>query len=265
MRSFIYSLGVYAILLLVIGCQPVAVQKQPPEKQALKKPEIPDLPDSVLMQNEGENVRQSPNGRILGQLYMDERIFIDGRVGNWLLFHNEWFDSAYVWAPSAGMECINLYSPITYYDTTTRQFYPVEYIQDLLGVEGRAMNETAHEYQLVFSGLGLGSHQTVVMGVGERHSEMVKHNITLFIDKSGQKIFRVGVDFFQPVEGVKSALEKCDLTYTPPSEVNEGHVIWWNGNLVPGLVIDLERKNWKSELLRRVSFTTQNSDNRNEK
>ncbi len=237
------------LTLLVLACQPKFLKKS-----IVALPEITAIPDSAFITVTRENVRQKPNGRILGHLKRNQKIFIDRRTVNWLKFHNSQFDSAYVWAPSAGFEYINLYSPFTYYDSSAGVFYPKEYLQRLFGSKGKIEDDYAKTYQLFYSNLGLGSHEETVLEVTTESSEEVKHGITLFIRKADEKIYQVEVDFFRPVKGVKSILKKCDLIYRQPSAENEGHVIWDSNVTVNGLVVDLERKEWKSPFFSSVRY-----------
>lgn len=237
------------IVTVFFTCQP----------KILKKPALAGktafrLPDSALVTVPRENVRQKPNGKILGTLRKGQKIFIDKRLGNWLLFHNRRFDHAYIWAPSAGFQYINLYNPATYFDSTRNQFYPVDYFRRLFGDPGLLRQELSTEQQLFFDQIGLGSHEEVVMDVVTETTQNIRHGITLYIDTRTDAVRQVRIDFFRLVKGTSAALRKCGLPFRDPSESNEGHVVWRVGEIFPGLKIDLERKEWESDWFRSVRF-----------
>ena len=245
-----YPSLILLIALILTACQPGTIKNGSSLQPAIKA-----LPDSAFVTVSKENVRQSPNGRVLGKLFKDRKIYIYRRVGNWLQFHNERFDSAYIWAPSTGCDYINLYDPSVYYNTTSQQFYPIAYFKQLFGTDGIVQQETAGNYQLFFNGLGLGSHNEIVLEVVTESTEHIQHGITLFINKKNRSISQVRVDFFRLGKGIKPALKKCNLRNISPSVENEGHLIWKENVLFPGLTIDLERKEWQSKWFSAVWFT----------
>ena len=250
MRYILFSLLTGIFIIALFSCQPKAVKK---EMIAAKPPRIFTLPDSLKMVK-SENVRESPNGAAFGKLHKNETIYLMGRVGNWLLFHNQRFDSVYVWAPSAGLPYLNLFSPATYFDTTTRQFYPTSYFPKLFGSNGQRLKNESGVTYLFFSNLGLGSHQETVLNVVEESKQIIHHGISLFLDKTGSHITGVKVDFRRPVEGVRLVLRKCNLPFKPASYEDEAHLVWNKGVLFAGLVVELERKEWKSHRFSSIIF-----------
>ena len=239
----------FILLIAFLGCQTKMVKKT-----VIKIPEIKATPDSAFVTVRMENVRQTPNGRILGKIRKNQKIYIDKRFANWVKFHNEKYDSAYIWAPSIGLDYINLYSPATYFDTTTGQFYPVEYVQDLLGNPGELKTKATGEYQLFFKKVGLGSHEEIVLEVVTQTTEQIDHGIALYIREKDNHIFQVKVDFFRPVKGIEATLKKCNLTIKPCTQADESRAIWEKGILFPGLEITLERKEWQSEWFSSIVF-----------
>ncbi len=227
-------------LLLMMGCLPPAVKKpdtQLPESESGKV---------LTVQVTRENVRQSPNGKILGQLRKGAQITVIRRVGNWIEFHSQKFERGFIWAPSVGYEYLNLYSPAFYIDTVKQRFKSVDFFRAIFSQPGEIIQETARDYELFFTKLGLGSHTAVVMEVVMASKEVVHHGITLFISKENQRIQKVKIDFFRPVKGYQQALRRCGLPVSEPVETNSGHLIWPAGTLLPKHTVDLERKEWDS-------------------
>ena len=91
----------------------------------------------------------------------------------------------------------------------------------------------------------MGSHETTVLNVVEASDEIVAHGVTLFVERNTERITKIKVNYFQPMDGIENALAKSELPNIQPTEENNGHVIW-RETLVPGLIVDLERREWDS-------------------
>jgi hypothetical protein len=243
--------------ILILACQPKQFVKHKTPAGTPSSPVLKPLPDSARVLVGEENVRESPNGIAFATLHKNEIIYIMGHLGNWILFQNNRFDSVFVWGPSVGINYINLYNPLTYYDTTFQQFYNLNYLKQLLGVSGKIMNENQQSFQIFFDHLGLGSHQEIVMEVTSESTEKIQHGITITIRKSDSLISRVEVDYLEPVKGTEKALAMSNLINRLPSSETNSSVIWKPGTLVPGLIIRLERKEWQSPFFRTISFQKQ--------
>jgi len=240
--------------IFVLACQPKPLVKHEAPTGPPPSPVLKTLPDSARVLVDQENVRESPNGTAFGTLHKNEKIYFLGHLGNWIIFHNNRFDSVFVWGPSVGISYINIYNPLTYYDITYQQFYRLSYLQKLLGVSGKTINDNPQSYQVFFYHLGLGSHQEIVMEVTTESTEKIQQGITLTIRKSDGLISRVDVDYLDPVKGTEKALSISDLKNHKPSSQTDSEVTWKPGTLVPGLLIRLERKEWKSLFFRSISF-----------
>ncbi len=253
MSVFRMTLFVSVVALILVSCQPKTVKKTvTPKPVPQVQHRIPALPDSAAVLADSENVRQSPNGKVIERLYKNEIVYPEERIGNWVKFHSFYIDSGYVWAPSIGLKQINLYSPENYYDSTYQAFYPVSYFRKFFDTKGVKKKVSPSEYELFFSGIGLGSHEEVVFDVTNRSTEEIRHGVTVFLNRTdttsqtAATIYQVKVDFYKPIRGVAAALKKCGLPDQPFSQQNESKVIWSAGKLIPGLEVELERKEWKS-------------------
>ena len=249
-----------AILLLVgalfWSCQPKVSKPLAPPTAPTKALRIPALPDSALVIVDTENVRATPNGKIVGKLYNDDMVYPEGRVGNWIRFHNFYYREGYVWGPSIGLPYLNLYDPRYYFDPRSQQFYSLDYIKKFLGSEGEVQKVNTEEYRLVFRNLGLGSHTEEVWEVTTRTTERVEHQLVLYVRKQDgyDRIYQMRIDFYRPVKGVKEALKKCGLDYREPSRQSDEKVVWNPGVLIPGLQVELERKDWQSDIFSTVWY-----------
>jgi hypothetical protein len=236
------QIAFFIFLILFLGCQPKVGKKD-------KLPSVPVLktPQVAVLQVESENVRLTPNGEKIGQLLMGDSLNIIKRQGNWLYFYNDFFDSSYIWAPSAGIDYINIYNPLSYFDPIAGQFYPVSYFRSLFGNPGEQKNPSSGKSEIFFGKLGLGSHEDLVIEVVNAQTVTNTHGITLFTDRPENSIYKIKIDFFKPIKGMDNALEKCGLYTAPPDLQNGGHVFWNAGTIIPNLRIDLERREWESE------------------
>lgn len=223
------------------------------EKEAPPRKEKP-LPPLVTVQVASENVRETPNGFVLGKLPKGARLTVLGRVGNWIQFDSRRFKEAYIWAPSVGFPYINLYNPYFYFDSLKQAFKPPSYFQEIFSQTGQVRQERNGKYELFFKDIGLGSHEETVLEVVTESQQLVEHGVTLFIQKEQNRIYKVRVDFLRPIQGYKKALKKCGTPVTEPSEKNAGHLIWPPGNLLPKLAVDLERKEWNSNLFSSIWY-----------
>ncbi|MGH1365408.1 MAG: hypothetical protein ACRBF0_17735 [Calditrichia bacterium] len=234
----------------LLGCQPKTAKPTTSPTESLTT----DAGRPVMVQVNSENVRALPNGKRLGSLRKNAEITVLRRVGNWVQFSNKRFKEAYIWAPSVGYEALNLYGPNFYLDQKKEKFKSVEFFQNIFSQQGSKRQETSGSYELFFKDIGLGSHEVIVLDVVTESQQKVEHGITLFIDKLKNKVNRVRVDFFKPVNGYKAGLKKCELTTQEPSENNSGHVIWNSGTLLTNISVDLERKEWDSKYFSSVWY-----------
>lgn len=255
-----FPLMMTAALLLAVACTPKTAA--PPETASpapppLSGPIATDAGTSVTVVAASENVRETPNGELMGQLRKGDEVTVLKRAGNWVFFRSDMFDDAWVWAPALGYDYLNLYSPDFFLDSTGTRFRNVGWFQRLFSQPGERRDDGGATYQLFFTDIGLGSHETVVVEIAEGQSQIVKHGVTLYIDRTTNRIGKVWVDFFEPETGYQSALEKAGLPAVVPDEINSGHVIWKAGSLVPGVTVDLERTEWDSEAFSRIWYILQ--------
>lgn len=237
-------------LFMLITCQKEI--RRPSEKHKTEFLSAVGHTAKLIVQH--ENVREEPNGKVLGSLRKGDQVIISGRIGNWLQFNSPQFAEAYIWAPSLGFPYINAYNPFFYYDSTKSSFYPIKYFQTIFAQNGEKQNETSESYEIFFDDIGFGSHQETVLEVVNESKEIVPHGIILYVKNPTSEIQKVRVDFFSPVKGYKSALKKCDLPVSDIIDQTGGHMIWPKGTLLQDLTVDLERKVWESNFFSSVWY-----------
>lgn len=232
-----------AMLILLIGCAPKSSKIAAPEDP--NAPIFTDAGEVMSVSVAAENVRQRPNGKILGQLRKNQKLTVVKRSGNWVCFSNEKFARGWIWGPSVGYDYINLYNPATYFDSNRKTFYDIDYFRRMFSQRGEVRQSFSTSYELFFGEIGLGSHETTVLNVVEASDEIVAHGVTLFVERNSERITKIKVNYYQPMDGIENALAKSELPNSQPSAQNNGHVIWQE-TLVPGLIVDLERREWDS-------------------
>lgn len=247
--------------LYLLSCTPPRVTNTTTDTAiVMKMPDEEDIEmttdaEKILeVQVKSENVRDVPNGKKLGQLSKGERIKVVKRVGNWVQFTHAKYKNAYIWAPSVGYTYQNLYSPFFYYDTTQKTFREIAFFQNIFSQKGQRRQETNTSYELFFKDLGLGSHESVVLDAVTESQQVVEHGVTLFVNKIGETVEKVKVDYYKPIKGYESALKKSELPIAEPGNENSGHLIWEAKELIPELTVDLERKEWESPLFTSIWY-----------
>ena len=254
MKTIFYPLFVF--ILLLCACQKKLIK--PTDSKELQFLTV--VGDTATVVADQENIREQPNGKILGSLKKGEKIVVSGRLGNWLQFNSQRFKNAFIWGPSLGYPYMNFYSPFFYFDSLKSNFHSIKYFQTIFAQEGLHRQETSNNYELFFKDVGFGSHQETVLEVTTITNEVVEHGITFFIHSSTHNIHKVKVDFLKPIKGFEKTLIKCELPIKNIVEKTGGHLIWPSGNLVEGLTIDLERNEWESDWFSSVWFSIEDVD-----
>jgi len=212
------------------------------------------IADTAIVQVRSENVREQPNGKIIGKVRRGTPLLILRRVGNWVEFSGAKFDEVFIWAPSLGYKYLNLYSPDFYLNSSKTGFRPVSYFRKIFSEKGQVRDKSASDYELFFKNIGLGRHEETVLDVVNSSRQIVDHGLALYVDNQQQTVKKVRIDFFRPVRGYVRALKKCGLPIVKPQRTSGGHLIWAKGMLLPGLKVDMERKDWGSSLISSVWY-----------
>lgn len=203
-----------------------------------------------------ENVREKPNGRVIGKMFRGDSLLVKENFGNWLRFTYKNHD-AYIWAPSCGFKYINLYSPFTYIDTLKKQIIPFDEFKRLLGSRVDTVGGTSKLMQLEFKNLGLGEERQEILDVAKVYTQKVEKGIGIWYDVQKGLVNEVYIDLLRPVYGIKNALKKAGLpsnTHVYKSD-NSQIVI----KLYPdaNLYFILKRKEWKSKVISGFKITYQ--------
>lgn len=248
------------VFLCLSACAPKATQKSVSSTPKTEKVILTDAGKTLSVGVASENVREKPNGKILGKLRKGNQVNVLKRVGNWINFKNDRFENAYIWAPSVGYTYDNLYAPDFFFDDARGRFHSVEHFQAAFSQKGQRRQDIKTAYELFFKNIGLGSHDAVVLEVVTESQQIVEHGITLYINQKTERVEKVRVDYYRPVKGYKEALKKSGLAGREPNESNNGHMLWSEGTIHPKLIIDLERKEWDSDSFSSIWYITPGVD-----
>ena len=73
-----------------------------------------------------------------------------------------------------------------------------------------------------FWGNRVGSHETTVLNVVEASDEIVAHGVTLFVERNSERITKIKVNYYQPMDGIENALAKSDCqTFSQPKKITD--------------------------------------------
>ena len=92
------------------------------------------------------------------------------------------------------------------------------------------------------------------MDVVSTSEQIVEHGVTLYVNKDGDFVERVRVDFLRPISGYNNVLKKSELPIKSPTSSDGGHVIWSTGVYGDRLIVDAERERWESTKYSSVWF-----------
>ncbi len=235
-----------AVAFVWLGCQPRTV-KPPVAQPAPITYTIPNDSGKVKVVLKTENVREAPNGVKIGTIRKGEKITVIRRVGNWVEFDSRYYVGGFLWAPSLGYPYINLYSPAVYYDSTRQQFKSPHFFQQLFSQSGDTIETSDATISIFFTNIGLGSHTETEVEVVTAKEKVVHHGVTIHLDPQTHHIVSVKIDFYRPITGVATALQKCQLPQRSPDEVTASYVAWHPGTLLTHLGVRLERQEWQSD------------------
>ncbi|GAB4171635.1 MAG: hypothetical protein Kow00108_06120 [Calditrichia bacterium] len=225
--------------MIYSGCTLVGVKK----KQRFSRIEDQWVKVTVPV----ENVRNKPNGRIIGQMKKGDSLLVDQNFGNWLEFNYKG-KNAYIWGPSCGFPYINLYNPYTYLDTIKKAILNISELKRLLGTKVDTVGGSVNLLQLEFVNLGMGERVEEVVEVVKVEKQKVEKGVQIWYNVAEDKVTEVYIDLLKPVYGEKQALKKAGLQSSfPVYKKDETQVVFKLFDDKDVFLI-LKRKEWKSSV-----------------
>ncbi len=236
MKKTVLLLG----LMLLLACNPAGVKKSTPL--------LPKFPEVRTVTVNKENIREEPNGYVIGELHKGEKVTVLRKMGNWIEYQYYPDEKGYVWAPSLGYEYINLYSPATYIDTTAGKFYSLNYLNSLFGQQPDTLDKTGAIMHLEYKDLGLGKRVEEIMEVATVKKVTVEKTVKVWYNARDKTITEVQSDLFKPVKGVKAALKRAGVTGKVQTvENNDSRVVIKLPYKKRPFYLILKRKEWGSD------------------
>ncbi|KPL07107.1 hypothetical protein AMJ86_05815 [bacterium SM23_57] len=133
-------------ILLASGCAPPPKVSRP---AATPEPVISERATVTVVASR-ENVREYPNGPIIGEVRSGEEVSIITPRGNWL--HCGINDSleGYIWAPSLGFEKLLFINVQTYFQGPKHDLMPLDSLIERLGPPSEIIQESVRYRKLVY-------------------------------------------------------------------------------------------------------------------
>ncbi|MFH2029984.1 MAG: hypothetical protein ABIJ40_05065 [Bacteroidota bacterium] len=184
-------------LALIIMVLILNIFAQNPEKNDLRFDENKELTIIVDI----ENVKQSINGEIIGQIKKGTKIFLIERKGNWVNFSSANFNNAWIWAPSVGCKEINLCSANLYFEGENRNCKNIDYFVDIFG-KPSSISKPGKDYKdLTYENLG---------------DPKIK-SITVSFNTNTGMVTEIFINFKNPINGLRTILSLAELPLYQPN------------------------------------------------
>lgn len=239
MRNLLILLA--GLLVGLIGCTPKTVKKEP---DIFIKKQYPEMRTMVVA---NENIREEPNGYIIGKLKKGDSVLVLNKSGNWIVYDYYPDEKGYVWAPSLGYSYINLYNPYTYIDSVKQQFKSINYINYIMGQVPDTIQTIGSLSHLEYKNLGLGKRVEEVMEVVKVKKQVVEKTVKVWYDESKKKITEIQIDLYNPVKGKKAALKSAGVNkYFKIFEESKSRIVFQLNRTGKPFYLVLKRKQWKS-------------------
>ena len=216
-----------SILLILFSC---GIQKKGDSDNVYSvsdKEPYPSYQNLVMEILAKENIREWPNGEIIGETKKNEKFTIVERRGNWLKVKNEDFSDAYIWAPSFLLAKIDFYALSTWYDLEEEQFFSVRQFNNLLGNDPQIADHFGLE-RLNFYDIGLGEEKTIEMDQAGKSKEIFqKKGIAIILSKNGNPA-EVLLDLKKPLTDFRKMSELLQIELNEPDIVDQSQIVWNN-------------------------------------
>jgi len=216
-----------SILLILVSC---GIQKKGDSDNVYSASDMepyPSYQNQVMEILVKENVREWPNGEIIGETKKNEKFTIVERKGNWLKVENEDFSDGYIWAPSFLILKIDLYALSTWYDLEEERFFSVKQFNNLLGSDPQIADHFGLE-RLNFYDIGLGEEKTIEMDqTGKSEEILQKRGFAIILGNSGN-VAEVLLDLKKPLTDFRKLSELLQIELNEPDIVDQTQIVWNN-------------------------------------
>jgi hypothetical protein len=174
-----------------------------------------------------ENIREIPNGEIIGETRKGEKFKLIGRYGNWVRVRNADFKDGYIWAPSFGYRHIDLYKLSTWYDTHEKAFYALSQYQNILGKASGKVDYFGN-IRLVYDMLGLGFEEVITMDMSGKETVEKKAKGVGLVISEASIVFEISIEFKNALTNYQQLEEKLKIALGQPTSIDQSQVVWEN-------------------------------------
>jgi hypothetical protein len=216
----IRSIAVCSLFLLWISCAPTLktlTELSPDDTLAGLR--------SAIVVVASENVRQYPNGPIIGKIISGVEVTVVAPRGNWMLCNYSDSLEGWIWAPSLGFEQLDFFQIQTYFRSPDYQLIPVVTMTERLGLPSRVVQESPHYQRLVYDNSFRNDH----FPYGTRDFKQLE----LVVVHPGGLIAEVHIDLGKKEAAQSEMLLLLGLANTRPNKSGFQKVVW--DNAYPGL------------------------------
>ena len=221
---FCFVFIVYFIVVYFLGCAPPP-PKLPPEPP----PEIPaDQVSAEVMADVVvplENIREYPNGPVIGKIQGGNTVKIISPKGNWMHCNIGDTLEGWIWAPSLGFPKFSFLDVKTYFHGADHQLRPYHDLEQRLGKPSKITQESPHYQRIVFD-------NTLQNGSSPFGSYRFQR-LELMVVQPSDFIVQVDINPGKKEATISELLALLGLDYLPPTQSGFEDVHW--DNAFPGL------------------------------
>lgn len=212
----------FLYILFCGGCANIANQFKVSEKE-LYYP----IKDTTVSVNIEENIRDIPNGEIIGKTMKNEKFKLIGRRGNWVIVQNRDFPKGFIYGPSLGYNKINMFALSTWYDTQALGFYTLQQYIYFLG-KSAEISEYFNLKKYSFIDLGFGFSNEVIMDQNGKAETKKKSKGVYIIVNDDSFVREIHIDLKDKINHISDAESLLKVNLGKPSTNDNTHVEWQN-------------------------------------
>lgn len=220
MNKFFFVVLVFLYIIFCGGCVNIANQFKVSEKEIYHP-----IKDTTLNVNIEENIRDIPNGEIIGKTMKNEKFKLVGRRGNWVCVQNRDFPKGFIYGPSLGYNKINMFALSTWYDTQASGFYDLQQYINFLG-QAKEISEYFNLKKYSFIDLGFGFSNEVIMDQnGKAETRRKSKGVYIIVNDDGF-VREIHIDLKDNINDISDAKNLLKVNLAKPSTSDNTHVAW---------------------------------------
>jgi hypothetical protein len=215
---FCFIFIIFVIAVYYLGCAP-SPPKLPPELPSVTPVEqVSELTADVIVPQ--ENVREYPNGPIIGKVQEGNTVKIISPKGNWMYCVIGDSLEGCIWAPSLGFPILSFLNIQTYFHGDDHQLRSYSDLEKRLGMPSKIIQESPHYQRIVFDN---------TMQIGSPPFGTYKfQQLELMVVQPSDFIVQVDIDLGKKETAMSELLTLLGLGNIPPTASGFENVYWDN-------------------------------------